>query len=167
MPQRPSSASTTVGYSSINRCARKWPALEKPSAKAAECDLIRLSDRHKRVVRVRRQLDTDGIAGADLAAGDDDAHNAGLAHQIAALVASQCRRHQSILNVVELAARVAQTGYLDDRRRAEMQLRAGRQPQQIDAARRDVLAHLPGRDGEAALPQLVVQLGMDQMDLAQ
>jgi hypothetical protein len=48
-----------------------------------------------------------------------------------------------------------------------MQLGTGRQPQKIDAARRDVLAHLPGRDGEAVLPQLVVQLGMDQMDLAQ
>src|SRR6516165_5326052 len=144
MPQRFSSASTTVGYSSINRCAKKWPALEKPSAKAPAREFIRPLHRRERPVRVGRQLDTDRIAGAVLTAGDDDTHNAGLAHQIAALVAPQCRGHQPVLNAVELAARVAQTGHFDDRRPAEMQLRAGRQSQKIDATRRDVLTHLPG-----------------------
>ena len=50
---------------------------------------------------------------------------------------------------------------------AQVQPRAGRQAEQIEAARRDVLAHLPGRHGEAGGAQLVVQLGVDQVDLAQ
>src|SRR6516165_7452312 len=103
MPQRPSSASTMVGYNSINRCAKKWPALERPSARAPAREFIRPLHRRKRPVRVGRQLDSDRIAGEDLAAGDYDAHDAGLAHQIAALVPPQCRRHQPVLNAVELA----------------------------------------------------------------
>ena len=35
------------------------------------------------------------------------------------------------------------------------------------ARRRDVLTHLAARHREATLPQLVVQLGGDQMDLAE
>jgi len=46
-----------------------------------------------------------------------------------------------------------------------MEPRARRQREQVHAARRDVLAHLPWRDGEARGPQLVVQLGVDQVDL--
>ena len=43
----------------------------------------------------------------------------------------------------------------------------GGQPEQVDAARRDVLAHLALRDRKPARPQLVVQLGVDQVHLAQ
>ena len=38
-------------------------------------------------MRERGQLDGDGVAGADVAAGDDDGHDAGLAHQLALVVA--------------------------------------------------------------------------------
>jgi len=52
-------------------------------------------------------------------------------------------------------AGVAQPGYLDDRLVTEMEPRAARQAEQVDPARRDVLAHQPGGDGEAGLAQLV------------
>src|SRR5438045_9474011 len=102
------------------------------------------SHRYKRAMRLRRQLDPDLVAGPHLAAGNDDAHDAGLANQIAMLVPAERRRHQSRLDAVQLRTRVAQAGHLDDRRAAETQPRAGRQTEQIDALRRDVLAHLTG-----------------------
>src|ERR1700732_5138951 len=99
----------------------------------------------------------DRVAGPDISAGQDHAHDSGFADQIAVLVAPQGRGHQPRLNPVQLRAWVAQPGYLDDRGAAETQPRAGRQPQQTDAAGGDVLTHLSSRYGEARLPQLVVQ----------
>ncbi|TMJ66038.1 MAG: hypothetical protein E6G83_11570, partial [Alphaproteobacteria bacterium] len=43
------------------------------------------SHRCKRAMRLRRQLDPDLVAGPHLAAGNDDAHDAGLANQQTAL----------------------------------------------------------------------------------
>ena len=56
---------------------------------------------------------------------------------------------------------------LDDRLVAQSQSRAGRQPEQVDAARGHVLAHLAGRHLEPALAQLVMELGMNEVDLPQ
>ena len=50
---------------------------------------------------------------------------------------------------------------------AQPQPGAGGQREQVHAAGGDVLAHLAGRDVEAAGRQLVVQLGVDQVHLAQ
>jgi hypothetical protein len=83
-------------------------------------------------MRLRRQLNPDRIAGSHLAAGDDDAHDTGLANQVAVLVPAEGRRHQSRLDAVQLGARVAQAGHLDDRRAAETQPRAGGQIEQSD-----------------------------------
>ena len=116
-------------------------------------------------MRLWRQLDEDRVAGAHLAAGDDHAHDAGLANQVAVLVTVEGRSHQPALDAVQLGAGVAQTGHLDDRAVAETQPGAGRQSEQIDAARCDVLAHLAGHDGKARVPQLVVQFAVNQMDL--
>src|SRR5271157_73359 len=83
-----------------------------------------------------------------------------LRDEVAVFVASQRRPHQPRPNAVELGARVAQTSNLDDRRATEIESRASRQPQQIDAARRHVLTHLSGRNGKTLFPQRVVQLGV-------
>jgi hypothetical protein len=56
---------------------------------------------------------------------------------------------QPLLEAVDLAAGVAQTGDLDHRLGAEPQLGAGRQAQQVDAAGGDVLAQVAGHHGEA------------------
>ncbi|MFN8536830.1 MAG: hypothetical protein U0232_05070 [Thermomicrobiales bacterium] len=66
-----------------------------------------------------------------------------------------------------MGAGVAEAGDLDHRRVAQMEFCAGRQAEQIDAARGDVLAHLAGGQVEPARAQLVVQLGVDEVDLAQ
>ena len=84
------------------------------------------------------------FAGPDFTAGQNDAHDSGFADQLAIAVAIQCGIHQSGLDLVELGARVAQSGDLDDGVPAEMQASAGRQPEQIDAGCRHVFAHLAG-----------------------
>ena len=84
-------------------------------------------------MRLRRQFDPDRVTGPHLPARDDDAHDAGLANQVAVLVPAEGRRHQSRLDAVELRAWVAQPCHLDDRCATETQPRAGRQTEQIDA----------------------------------
>src|SRR5208282_690272 len=86
------------------------------------CD--KLLDRCQRPVRLCRELDADRVTRADLAAGNHDAHDAGLADEVAVFVASQRRPHQPRPNAVKLGTRVAQTSNLDDRRAAEIESRA-------------------------------------------
>ena len=74
---------------------------------------------------------------------------------------------QTLLNAVELCTWVAQTGDLDCCGVTESESGPGRQAEEIDATRRDVLAHLTRDDVETASLQFVEQLGMDQMDLPQ
>jgi len=74
--------------------------------------------------------------------------------------------HEPGLELVKLAARIAQSGDFDHRFAAYMEPRAGRQPEQIDAARRDVFTHHTGPKVEAEGAQLVEQLGMYQVHLA-
>ena len=103
----------------------------------------------------------------DHAAAQYDRHHAGLADQPAGRVPVQDGLHQARLEAVELQARVPQPGHLHHGLRAEHQPRPGRQAEQVDSARRDVLPHVPGGDPVPQKIQLVVQLGMDQVDLAQ
>jgi hypothetical protein len=82
-------------------------------------------------------------------------------------VAVQHRGHQAGPEPVELAAGIAKAGHLDKSVGAEAQPRARREPEKVEPARRDVLPHGAGRHGEAGGEKLVVELGMDQMDLTQ
>jgi hypothetical protein len=59
-----------------------------------------VSDRTERPMRLRRQFDADRIAGPYLAANHDNTHDAGLANELAVLVAAQRRRHQAWLYLV-------------------------------------------------------------------
>jgi hypothetical protein len=118
-------------------------------------------------VRLGREHDADRVAGAHLSSGHDGAHDARLADEPAVVVTLERRRHQARLNPVELSAGVSQAGHLDDRRRAEVEARAGRQREQLDAARGDVLPQHARPDREAGGRELVVELRMDQVDLPQ
>lgn len=117
-------------------------------------------------MREWRQINGDGVARPHYAAGDDDRHNARFADQVAPRVAVEHCRHQAGLNVIELRAGVAQAGNFDDCRVAKSQPRAGRQAEQINPLGGDILPHLPGRKRETAPAQLVVQFGMDEVNLA-
>jgi hypothetical protein len=69
--------------------------------------------------------------------------------------------------VIQLDAGIPQACDFDNGRVAQMQPRPGWQSKQINAARRDILTHLPGCDGESSGPELVMEFSMDQVDLAQ
>ena len=66
---------------------------------------------------------------------------------------------------VELRARVAQAGELDDGVLAEVEPGADGQGEQVDAAGRDVLAEVAGCHREPATSELVEQLGLHEVDL--
>ena len=90
-------------------------------------------NRRERAIRLRRQLDPDRVAGPDLAAGDDDAHDAGLADQIAVLVSTEGRCHQPRLDAVQLRARVSQARDLNHGLGSQTQSGPSGQRQQIVA----------------------------------
>ncbi len=117
-------------------------------------------------MRLRRHHDTDGVAWSHLAAFEDDGHDAGLADEFSVVVTRQYRRHQAGLETIQLGTRIPQAGHLDHRRIPQVQPRADRQPEEINAAGGDILTHLPGGHGKARVPQFVKQLGMNEMHLA-
>src|SRR5258706_11961002 len=104
----------------------------------------------------RRKFDSDRIARSHLSARHDDAHDPRAAHQIASFVAAERCGHEPGLDAVELRARVTQARYLDDCRVAETQPRPGREREQFEPSRGDVLAHLARSHAEPGAAQLVV-----------
>jgi hypothetical protein len=114
------------------------------------------SDRFERRKRFSREFNQDAIAGVDLSATEHNRHDASFSYEVAIAVSVQRCIHQTFLNTVQLGAWIAKTRDADDGLGADAQLRAGWKVKQIDTAGRDVLA-----------PKLVVQLGVEQVDLAQ
>jgi hypothetical protein len=107
----------------------------------------------------------DCVARVNLTRCQYDAHDAGFAHEISCGIAVERSCHQALLNLIELSTRVAKPSHLDDRVVADVEAGPGRETEQIDAPSGDILTHLPGLDMKTSLPQFVVQLGMDQVDL--
>ncbi len=125
------------------------------------------SDSVELEMRLGRQLDPYAVMRADRSTGDDDAHDPSLADQAPLLVAVQDSLHQAGLEVFKLIAGVAEAGHLDDGVGAEVQPRAARQAEEVEATGGDVLTQLPRCDVEASISQLVVELSMNEMDLPQ
>ena len=118
-------------------------------------------------MRTRRQAYLDAVAWPDRAAVHDNRHDAGSTDDIPALVAPDDGLEQAWPEDIDLRAGVAQSGDLDEGVLSELQERVARQPKQVETGGDDVLAHFPGGDVEALLAQLDVQLGVDQVHLAQ
>jgi acyl-CoA thioester hydrolase len=80
---------------------------------------------------------------------------------MAAVQQNIAHKHELLAgNIVEVRSRA-----LEDRAVADVEAGPGRETEQIDAPSSDILTHLPGLDMKTSLPQFVVQLGMDQVDL--
>jgi len=125
------------------------------------------SDGLERTPRPCGMLHDDRVSGVDVTAGDDDAHDSCLADEAAAIVAREGCRHQAGPDAVELDAWIPESRHLDHGVGAQAKPGPGRQPEQVDAARGDVLPHLAGRQRESGRTELVVELGVDQVDLAE
>ena len=126
-----------------------------------------LSNPLETAMRLGREHDSNRIARADLAAGQNDSHDSRLANKLSLAVAVEHGGQEAFLKTVDLNAGIAQARQFHDGGSTEMQLRANGKGEQVDAARGDVLAHLSGRDGIAFCGQFPEEFRVNEMNLAQ
>lgn len=89
-----------------------------------------------------------------------------LPHHLAVAIASKNSVEQTWLESIDLSARVAQPGDLDDRLGPNAQLRAAGQCEQVQIPGGDVFAELTRLDVEALRIKLSEQLGVDEVHLS-
>jgi len=118
-------------------------------------------------MRLGRQLDAYTVMRADGSTGDYDTHDPSLAEQLPVFVSVKNRRQQPELEVVQLTTGISQPGHFDDRVGTDMQPGTARQLEEVETPGGDVLSHLARSDVEAAIAQLVVKFGMNEVDLPQ
>ncbi|GHA10167.1 hypothetical protein GCM10007989_00340 [Devosia pacifica] len=109
----------------------------------------------------------------DKATGKNDAtlfhysHNARLAYKRAVRIPVENRGEKALAEGLNLLAGIPQTSDAQHNRVTNLQQRVCRQPQQIEACRRDVLAQCTGRNIWIDRPKFVQQLGVYEVDLTQ
>lgn len=113
------------------------------------------------------KLYLDEVVLEHIAAFDHDCHHPAFADQLTIGVAVEHGGGQSALVAIQLTAGIAQAGDLDDGRFAQRKPCALGQGQYIQSARGDVLAQGAGIDTKPGCTQLIEQLGMNQVNLAQ
>jgi len=86
---------------------------------------------------------------------------------LAVVIASKNSVEQTWLESIDLSARVAQPGDLDDRLGPNTELRTSGQCEQVQIPGGDVLAELTRLDVEALLTKLSEQLGVDEVHLSE
>ena len=118
-------------------------------------------------MRLRRELDLDSVAGAELAALPHDGHDSRLAEELPVGFSLERRVHQAVADSFQLDARIAQARHLDHCVLPKREVRTGGEAKEIDSPRRDVLAHYARADLVACGSKLVVELPVDEVDLPQ
>lgn len=86
------------------------------------------------------QLDTDWVARADDAAGENNAHDPGFANEPVVGTALEHSRHETQTELVELRARIAKARQAKNRGPSNMQFGIDRQREEFQALGCDVLA---------------------------
>ncbi len=94
---------------------------------------------------VRRHIDLDNVARANLTVPKDNRHDSGFPSQVSIGVTIQCRGHQPGHETIELKTGIAKACDLDESRRPETQAGTGGKREKINAARRDVFSDIPRR----------------------
>ena len=118
-------------------------------------------------MRVRRHIDLDIVARADLTAVQDNRHDSSFANDVSVGVMIECRGHQPGHEAIELDTGISKSCDLDESRRSKTQASTGGQREKINAARRDVFSDVARRDRKALASQLLKKLGLNEMDLPQ
>lgn len=101
-----------------------------------------------------RKFNAHRISAAHLPSRADDAHDAGLSHQLTRLRAVQHGIQQTGLEGIELGTWISQPREFDDRFAAQVQQSARREIQKREPARGDVLSELAWTDREPLLMEL-------------
>ena len=125
------------------------------------------SDSVERFVRTLGRLDPDGVSAGDVASCQNDGHDPSLTDQALVEIAVGDSLQQPWPEGVDLHTRATKSGHLEHDGRAEVQPCAARQPEQVQALRRDVLPELTRTNIEALGAQLLKQLGVHQVHLAE
>ena len=115
---------------------------------------------------VRRHLDLNTVAGADLTPIQDNRHDFGFANDGSLDVTIQCRGHQAGHEAVELDTGISKSCDLDESRHPETQARTGRQREKINAAL-ERFSDIARRYRKALASKLLQKLGVYEMDLPQ
>ena len=93
----------------------------------------------------RRQLDRNHVTGSNHPTPAHHRHHAGLPDHLAIRPAPKHRRQQPALKPLNLSTRIAQSRHRQHHLPANPQQTTARQSKQIDAPRRNILAHIPRR----------------------
>lgn len=118
-------------------------------------------------MRSGRSTDLDPVARSHHASEDDDAHDPRSPYQFPCVVPVAHVLQHPRPECVDLAARVPQAGYGDQRLLSDAEDRADAERMQIDPSRRDILPQIPGGYREAGLSERVQHFTGDEMDLAE
>ena len=118
-------------------------------------------------MRRRRQLYPYTLPRSDAATSHHDPHHAGFSDELAIAGFVQHGSHQAVLEFIDLRTWIAQAREPDNGLVTQMQFRAFWQPQQINAVGRDVLTQGAWHHVKTLRTQVVKQLIVHQMNLAQ
>jgi hypothetical protein len=119
------------------------------------------------MVRFERKLHPNRISGPNFPTGQDNTHDARLTNQATLVVARQNGTHKARAVVIQLLARIPQSGDAHDGILADMQLRAAWQAQQVHATRRDIFSDCPRSELETSRIEFIKQFFMEQVYLPQ
>ena len=125
------------------------------------------SHHFERSMRRSRQLHLDRDSCAQLAARADDPHHSCLSYDLTVRPTTDNRGQKTGVKVIQLHAWIPQPCNLDDHLRTEPKSGASREAEEVEATCGHVLAKIARFDREPTRTQLIVQLGVDQMHLAQ
>lgn len=118
-------------------------------------------------MRRSRQLYLDRHSRAQLAARAHNSHDPRLSHDLTVRISTEDRGEETGAKVLQLRARIPQPGELDDHLGTEPKSGASREAEEVDSPCGHVLAEIARSDREPRRTQLVVQLGVDEVHLAQ
>ena len=114
-----------------------------------------------------RELHFNGVARTYLAARQDNSHDTGLADELSLSIVVQHGCLQTRFESIDLDARIAKPGDLDDGVAAHSKAGPSRETKNVETTSGHVLTHLTRIDFEPSIAELVVKLGMDQVHLTQ
>lgn len=118
-------------------------------------------------MRALRVLGLNCVARANQTAAADDCHYACLPQQLAVGRPTEACLEQTGAKPFELRTGIAQAGDLYDRNGADLEQRALRERQEIQPTRENVLTHVAGMDVEPSSVELVMQFGVNEVDLTE
>ncbi len=110
-------------------------------------------------------LDLNGVMRPNLTTRKDNTHDSGDTDEGTVIISVSQQPHQAFLEVINLEARVPQTGEFHNNIRSDAQVCPRWKPKQVNTFGGDVLTEFTSSNGVALSCQLVKQLLVDEVNL--